>query len=138
MAMAFSPDGKILAAGGMDGTVRVWDVASGDQLHKLEGPVTARYVPSGISSTDQFNKVGGRHRAEVWSVAFSPDGKHLVCGGQDKLIRVWDVSTGKELGQFRGHDGTVVGLAFSPDGKFLASTSIDMTGLVWDFGKFRR
>jgi WD40 repeat protein len=51
---------------------------------------------------------------------------------------VWDVSTGKELGQFRGDDGTVIGLAFSPDGKFLASTSIGMTGLVWDFDKFRR
>jgi WD40 repeat protein len=107
--MAFTPDGKILASGGWDHTVRLWDVAAGKELHRLEG-----------------------HKAVVFSVATSPDGKTLASGGWDFNIRLWDVASGKETAVLKGHNRRVESLAFSPDGKTLASGADDNTARLWD------
>src|SRR5207244_3727335 len=60
-----------------------------------------------------------RHEARVTCVAFSPDGKRLASGGYDNLVRVWDVTTGKESLRLAGYDNTVYAIVFSPDGKLL-------------------
>jgi hypothetical protein len=71
------------------------------------------------------------------TVAFSPDGKTLSAGGEDKTIRLWEVSTGKDLGVLEGHEHFVGSVAFAPDGKLLASSGLDNTVRLWDLATLR-
>jgi RNA polymerase sigma factor (sigma-70 family) len=73
-----------------------------------------------------------RHRNEVRSVAFSPDGKTLASASADKTIRLWDAATGKEIRALQGHQEVVYSVAFSPDGKILASASADQMIRLWE------
>jgi hypothetical protein len=72
------------------------------------------------------------HESSVNSVGFSPDGKQLASGSEDKTIKIWDVTTGKVLNTLKGHEGWVNSVGFSPDGKKLASGSADKTIKIWD------
>ena len=60
------------------------------------------------------------HKDAVWSVALAPDGQHALSGSYDQTLRLWDVRTGKELGQFQGHTGPVLSVAFSPHASIVA------------------
>ena len=109
LAVAFSPDSKILVTGGADRLAKLWDVATGSVRADLAG-----------------------HAGKVLCVAVSPDGKLAATGGDDRVIRLWSTADGASLGTLSGHSGAVTALAFSPDGKTLASGSTDTTIRFWD------
>ena len=109
--VAFSPDGQRLASASVDQTVKVWDVATGQQSLTLNG-----------------------HTKEVWSVAFSPDGQQLASASYDQTIKVWDAVTGQEALTLHGHTNEVNSVAYSPNGQRLASASWDHTVKVWHVG----
>ena len=107
--VAFSPDSRLAAVAGADGTLAVWDVAGGTLQRRWKG-----------------------HTAGVSRVLFSHDGKQLLSGGWDNALRLWDTDAGKLIRAFTGHTAVIEGLAFSPDGRWIASSSQDETVRRWD------
>src|SRR5262249_19108098 len=95
--ICYSPDGKMLAGGGDDDTIRLWGAGTGKDIRGLRGD-------RGVSCLD-----------------FSSDGKMLVSGG-DQTVRLWQVASGREIALFTGHVQPVVGVVLAPNGTWLAST----------------
>lgn len=116
-ALAFSPDGRILAAGGerQEGAslkpspIHLWEVSTGRPLRRLEG-----------------------HLFGVEALAFSSDGKRLISGSVGGELRIWDPTTGENLLPRPAHESYVNSVVFSPDGKTLATGSLDGTIRLWD------
>lgn len=132
---AFSPDGRVLATENADESVSLWEVASGRERARLGKPPAAAPAAPGAAPV-LVRTVGGIGGTATPSgpttLAFSPDGKAIATRGPDRSVRLWDVAGGKEVGQFKGHDGRVETVSFSADGKSFASGSADTTVLLWD------
>lgn len=150
-AVAFSPDGRLLATGSVDKTVKIWTADTGEEIRTLRGHddwVNAvAFSPDGKTvatasrdktikiwnvETGQLLKTLAKHADWVLSVAFSPDGKTLASASRDKTVKLWDAATGAEIRALSGHGGEVWSIAFSPDGKTLASASRDKTIKIWN------
>ncbi len=148
LSVAFSPDGKTIASGSADNTIKLWNL-EGKELRTLTGHSNGvwrvAFSPDGktiaIGSDDNTIKLcnlEGKelltltgHINEVISVAFSPDGKTIASGSLDNTIKLWNLE-GKELRTLTGHSNRVWSVAFSPDGKTIASGSSDNTIKLWN------
>jgi WD40 repeat protein len=167
ISMAWSPDGKKIAAGGWSHggssgpRLTLWDVENAKALCHFPVPANDAALVVAFSPGGTLLASGGvTGKVNLWdtttarlirsleggslsvkTLVFSPDGKLLAAGGQDKLLRVWEVEKGKLRHTLRDHPGEVFQLCFSPDGKMLASgDSFDTTVRLWnvDSGQVRR
>ena len=150
-AIALSPNGKILASGSMNGSIQLWNIATGSKIRTLQGHSdrieSVAFSPDGktlasgsndetiklwnVATGTEIGSVQGSFFS-VYSVTFSPNGKTLVSGSSDGTIKLWDVSTTKEILTLLGHTAKVSAVAFSPDGKILASGSDDRIIKLWN------
>ncbi|KAH8748051.1 WD40-repeat-containing domain protein [Hyaloscypha sp. PMI_1271] len=120
--IAFSLDGKRLASGSGDCTVRLWDVATGSTLQELEGH-TALVEGVAFSPDVSGSRQPRKMERVVYHVSFSPDGKQLASGQWNGMVRLWDVKGSALQTLETAHEGYVSDVAFSPDGKWLALAS---------------
>jgi WD40 repeat protein/serine/threonine protein kinase len=159
--IALSPDGSLLASGGVSRTarvpVRLWDVKTGAQIAEYtpsgeaEGATNVAFSPDGkhlvCSTTDtrirvlqattlrQLKVLEGQTGAYVNSLAFDRIGSRLASAGNDSQIILWSFPEGREITRLAGHRGAVSDVAFAPDGQTLASAGRDHTVRVWDLGR---
>ncbi|KAI5121598.1 hypothetical protein M0805_009469 [Coniferiporia weirii] len=150
----FSPDGRYIACGLNDSTIRICDAQTGNAVGQpitghSDSVVSVAYSPDGkhivsgsedetirvwdAQTGDAIGKPLELHSDSVWAVAYSPDGKHIVSGSADKSLRIWDAQTRNAVGDpLIGHSETIYSIAYSPDGKYIVSGSEDETLRIWD------
>jgi WD40 repeat protein/DNA-binding SARP family transcriptional activator len=155
VSVIFSPDGRYLAVGGLDGSLNILDSEQGETIafrpgvHGAQiwsivfGPEGDRLATVGSASAKIWSYADGEiganplvlsgSRQTSYGVSFSPDGRHVATGSGDRTLRIWDVTTdgGGEFGLY-AHQGRAWEVAFSPDGTWLASVSFDGTAVIWD------
>jgi WD40 repeat protein len=113
-ALGFSPDGKRLATGGDDRTLRVWDLAAGNELF-----------------------TGTGHDARIWQIVYHPGGEWIASAGNDRMVRIWDAAAGQQRQALSVPGEGIASVALSPDGKLLAGGSAECCR-VWETATFKQ
>jgi WD40 repeat protein len=156
-AVAFSADGKFLAAAGHNGIVWLWDTSSWDEIGRWQGPAGTHYssilfLPGEAGRQSELLATGSiSGRIDLWDVstravvrqlhghialisfmALSPDGRTLATASCDRSIKLWDCGTGRELRTLCREEGWMYALAFSPDGNTLASGGMSGVLRLWE------
>lgn len=108
-AVAFAPGGGVLASAGLEGSIRLWDLATRRERACLRG-----------------------HTAPVYAIAYSPDGRTVVSASLDHSVGIWDTASGHRVGTFSGHRHAVLCVALSRDGRVAASGDHSGAVLLWD------
>ena len=150
------PDGKLLATGSGDGSVRIWNAETGAELKRFAvekagqpletydlkfTPDSKQLVTASDSGASVLDVSSGRSLFNLdqpspsYAVAVSPDGTQFALGGENKVVQIYDLKSGAPPLEMKQHDAQINDLAFSPDGKLLASASSDRTVRFFETGK---
>ena len=159
-SVAISPDGRLLASGGFDGSIRLWDLSTGeaigpplsahsDNVSSLAFSPDGRYLASGRfddsiiiwdldSQLPAMPPLNG-HVGDIWSLSYSPAGETLIAGSSDGNIVFWDARMGQTIGEpLAAHSATIADIAISSNGRLLASAGRDNTVRVWDMTEIEK
>ncbi|MBD2544930.1 serine/threonine-protein kinase [Planktothricoides raciborskii] len=160
-SVAITPDGTEIASGSFDGTIKIWNLKTGELMQTLTGHSDAGEIVSSIAISpdgkilvSSTNSYGGN--IKIWDlssglllatlnaqqvgvsvVAISPDSQFLASGGYDGTIQLWNLALGEEIGTFSGHLGRVFSVAFSPNGQVLASGAEDGSVHLWNLNQIQ-
>jgi WD40 repeat protein len=151
LTLAVAPNGSWSASGGSDGTIRIWDSATDEEIATLNGHVGwvralnvvgdgPHLASGGLDGTVRIWDVATRqqlavlkgHASGIQAIAVCPDGTWLASGGLDETVRIWDLSSSRERAVLQGHLGRVETVAVSLDGTWLASGGLDGKVRIWD------
>ncbi|MCO5598553.1 hypothetical protein L7F22_052650 [Adiantum nelumboides] len=123
-SLAISPDGTEIVSSGADGLLKIWSLATGSLRATLD-------------AHDQTDSPSSTQRQGISDVAWSSDGKYIVCGGDDKLVRVWHAKRLELLCEFEGHTSFIFCVSFNPNVTLAVSGSFDESVRMWDLQKKR-
>lgn len=142
--LSFSPDGRQLIYESNDRTYGFWDIRSEKRIRSIEGqsvsfsPDGALIASSNSNGAIRIEKESGQvlkimegHRGVVYSTAFSPDGKHLISGGEDQSVKIWDVKTGEMIKSLEESRSKIDRVRFSPNGHFVIAASQNSMIKLW-------
>lgn len=147
-SVCYSPDGKYIASGSDDKTVKIWEVETGRELRTLRGHSydvnSVCYSPDGkytassswdsiklweVATGECIKTLSGNN--DNYSLCYSPDGKYIASSSRDS-IKLWEVTTGECIKTFEGHTGFIESICYSPNGKYIVSGSEDKTIKLWE------
>jgi len=147
--VAIAPDGTFIVSASEDNTVKVWDSATGEEVHSLQARNPCAVAPDGslILAAGEDNaltlwdpatgqELGALvgHTDTISCCAVSADGSFAVSGGLDNTLKLWDLATGAELRTLQGHTEAILDCAVAPDNSFVVSASMDASLKIWDAG----